>query len=290
VLKGNVLAALEATGTVREALAGTPIDYIRRKNASGHDYFLANLQAKAFAGWVTLGVPAASATITDPLTGRSGVAALQRTDAGRARMYLQLKPGESLLVSTSARSAASGPRWTWLEAAGSPVALEGNWNIEFVKGGPDLPPAISTRTLASWTSLGGDSAQRFGGTARYRVEFDAPARNADAWVLDLGDVRESARVRLNGREVATAWSVPFEVRVDNALSRGRNVLEIDVTNVAANRIRDMDRRGVEWKIMREINVVNILYRSFDASGWPIEPSGLLGPVSLVPMRRISSGQ
>ena len=64
-----------------------------------------------------------------------------------------------------------------------------------------------------------------------------------------------------------------------------NVLEIDVTNVAANRIRDMDRRGVQWKIMREINFVNIRYQPFDASGWPLEPSGLLGPIQLVPMRR-----
>ena len=290
VLRGNVLGALATTGTVREAFAGTPIDFIRRKSALGHDYFLANLQAKAFAGSVTLGVPAAAVTITDPLTGRSGIATLQRIDASRVRIYLQLKPGESLLVSTTTRNVAPARRWTWLERAGAPVAIEGNWNIEFIKGGPDLPPAISTKTLASWTVLGGDAAQRFAGTARYRVEFDAPVRDADAWVLDLGDVRESARVRLNGRDVATAWSLPFEVRLDNALRRGRNALEIEVTNVAANRIRDMDRRGVAWKIMREINFVNILYKPFDASGWPVEPSGLLGPITLVPMQRVSSGQ
>ena len=71
-------------------------------------------------------------------------------------------------------------------------------------------------------------------------------------------------------------------------ARLRNVLEIEVTNVAANRIRDMDRRGVEWKIMREINFVNIRYQPFDASAWPIELSGLLGPVELVPMRRVAT--
>ena len=179
-----------------------------------------------------------------------------------------------------------GPQWTWLEPAGAPVPIEGTWNIEFVKGGPELPPALTTRELKSWTELGGEAAQRFAGTARYRIEFDAPARAADAWVLNLGDVRESARVRLNGRDVATAWSLPFEVRLGEALRPGRNVLEIEVTNVAANRIRDMDRRGVEWKIMREINFVNIRYQPFDASGWPLELSGLLGPIELVPMRRV----
>jgi hypothetical protein len=286
VLRGNVLAALETTGTVREALADTPVDFIRRKTTSGHDYFLANLQGKAFAGWVTLGVAASAATITDPLNGRSGPAALQRADGGRARVYLQLKPGESLLLSTSTRSATSGPQWTWLEPAGAPLPITGTWNIEFIKGGPELPPAITTKTLESWTTIGGDAAQRFAGTARYRIEFDAPARSADAWMLKLGDVRESARVRLNGRSVATAWNLPFDVRLDEAFRSGRNVLEIEVTNVAANRIRDMDRRGVEWKIMREINFVNIRYQPFDASGWPLELSGLLGPIELVPMRRV----
>ena len=48
----------------------------------------------------------------------------------------------------------------------------------------------------------------------------------------------------------------------------------------------MDRRGVQWKIMRDINVVNIRYEPFDASKWPLELSGLLGPIELVPMRRV----
>jgi hypothetical protein len=290
VLRGNVLAALGATGTVREAFADTPIDFIRRKTAAGHDYFLANLQGTAFAGWVPLGVPVAGATISDPLIGRSGGAALERVDATRARIYLQLKPGESLLVSTSTRDGVSGPQWTWLEPAGSPVPIAGTWNIEFIKGGPELPPAITTKMLASWTTLGGEAAQRFAGTARYRIEFDAPAQEAEAWMLGLGDVRESARVRLNGRDVTTAWSLPFEIRLDDTLRPGRNLLEIEVTNVAANRIRDMDRRGVEWKIMREINFVNIRYEPFDASSWPLELSGLLGPIELVPMRRVQPGR
>jgi hypothetical protein len=167
------------------------------------------------------------------------------------------------------------------------VSIEGNWNIEFIKGGPELPAAIVTGTLKSWTELGGAEAQRFAGTARYRIAFDAPAQNVDSWMLNLGDVRESARVRLNGQDVATAWSLPFELRLDGVVKPGRNDLEIEVTNVAANRIRDMDRRGVPWKIMREINFVDIRYQPLDASNWPLELSGLLGPIELTPMRRVT---
>jgi hypothetical protein len=165
------------------------------------------------------------------------------------------------------------------------VPLAGRWSVEFVQGGPELPRATTVDSLVSWTGFPHDPAvARFGGTARYRLEFDAPAAPADAWHLDLGDVRESARVRLNGRGLGTAWSLPYRLRVPaDTLRPGRNVLEIDVTNLAANRIRDLDTRKVEWKIMREINFVNIDYKPFDASGWPLQPSGLLGPVTLTPL-------
>jgi hypothetical protein len=55
---------------------------------------------------------------------------------------------------------------------------------------------------------------------------------------------------------------------------------VEVTNLAANRIRDLDRRKVPWRIFHEINFVNIGYRPFDASAWPVFESGLLGPVRI----------
>ena len=60
-----------------------------------------------------------------------------------------------------------------------------------------------------------------------------------------------------------------------------NTLEIEVTNLSANRIKDMDERKVNWKIFHEINFVNIDYKKFDASIWPLMPSGLIGPVKLI---------
>ena len=132
-----------------------------------------------------------------------------------------------------------------------------------------------------------EDANTFAGTARYTIEFDAPAAAADDWMLDLGDVRESAHVSINGQSVGTLWSLPFQIRVGSFIKPGKNKLEIEVTNLAANRIRDLDRRKVEWKKFHEINYVNIAYRPFDASNWPLINSGLLGPVTLVPLRKPS---
>jgi len=69
-----------------------------------------------------------------------------------------------------------------------------------------------------------------------------------------------------------------------ALREGTNRLEVEVTNLAANRIRDLDLRGVAWKYFHDANVLGRDYRPLDASSWPVRPSGLLGPVTLQPVR------
>ena len=283
-MTGNILAELDYRGATCEPAAAAGLGFVRRAHDTGHDYFFANLTAQSFDGWLTLGTAVRAAVLTDPLTGRSGRAALRAVTT--PEVYLQLAPGESLLLRTFASAEPTGTAtWSYTAPAGPAVPLAGDWHIEFITGGPDLPASLQTTALKSWTELGSEAAQRFGGTARYRIEFALPTA-ADDWLLDLGDVRESARVRLNGTEVATAWSLPFRLRVGAHLQPGRNVLELDVTNLAANRIRDLDRRKVDWKIMREINFVDIRYQPFDASAWPLTPSGLLGPVTLTPLRQL----
>ena len=280
-VNADVLAGV-APHVRREAFSEAGLNFIRRSSGpGGHDYFIANLGAQTFEGWIKLGVSAATVSLLNPLNDQQGLAALRDQS-----VYLQLAPGESLLLRTSPRP-APGAAWPYRQPAGTPVSLIGLWKITFLKGGPELPPALQTESLQSWTSLGGSEAQRFGGTARYRLEFTAPTTAADDWLLDLGDVRESARVLLNGQLITTAWSLPFRVRVGPFLQPGRNVLELDVTNLAANRIRDMDQRKLPWKIMRDANIVNINYQPFDASNWPLQPSGLIGPVTLTPLKSLT---
>ncbi len=102
-------------------------------------------------------------------------------------------------------------------------------------------------------------------------------------MLDLGDVRESARVRINGKKAAALFALPMRARVGRYLKKGVNKIEIEVTNLSANRIRDLEIRKVDWKIMRDTNIVTPAYKSFDGSIWPLQPSGLLGPVTLTPI-------
>ena len=144
-----------------------------------------------------------------------------------------------------------------------------------------LPKSFTENSPRAWTGRGDADADRFAGTARYSITFDAPD-GASRHLLALGRVAESARVKLNGREIGVLFAGPYSIET-GPLRRIGNTLEVEVTNVSANRIRDLDRRDVQWKIFHDINFVGIDYKPFDASQWPVRVSGLLGPVTLQPI-------
>jgi hypothetical protein len=85
---------------------------------------------------------------------------------------------------------------------------------------------------------------------------------------------------LNGVDMGLCVGEPFEVLLEAGSLRRENTLAIDVTGVAANRIRAFDRDGIAWRVFRDINFVSVEYGPFDASGWDIRPVGLLGPVTI----------
>ena len=129
----------------------------------------------------------------------------------------------------------------------------------------------------------------FSGTAAYSTTFARPTAGTRWWQLDLGRVAESARIRVNGRDVATLIAPPFRVVLDRSQMRGTNTLEVSVTNLSANRIRDLDVRGVKWKKFYNVNFPSRLPENrgsdglFTAARWEPLESGLLGPVSLTPL-------
>jgi hypothetical protein len=233
--------------------------------------------AQAVDGWVAIAGQPASVVLMDPSSGRAGLARTRRSAPGRTEVLLQLAAGETRVLRTFGR-AQRGAAWSYARATGAAVEMNGPWRVEFIDGGPTRPNAFTASLPAPWTGRGDADADRFAGTARYALTFDAPG-SAQRHLLELGKVGESARVRLNGRELGVLFASPFQIETGPLRATG-NVLEVEVTNVSANRVRDLDVRAVPWKIFHDINFVGIDYRPFDASKWPVRPAGLVGPVRL----------
>ena len=286
VLVGEVERALNHAGITREQLVDHAGVYcIRRAVDGGRYYFIANRSTNAFQAWVPLATLTKSVVALDALNGKTGVA-LSRTNATKStEVFLQLAAGKSIILRTTTEK-NEGAAWPYADfEAQPPIELTGAWRVEFISGGPNLPASYTTTNLASWSQQPDPNAQAFAGTARYTLNFDTTNAAAPT-CLWLGKVLQSARVKLNGKDYGTLIAPPFGVVVDN-LQPTNNVLEVEVTSTSANRIRDLDRRGVKWQIFNDINFVNQDYKKFDASNWPLAAEGLLGPVSLQAVGELS---
>lgn len=278
--------AIRLTGAFPESLRTKGVSLLRRTNeAGGHNYFLAILNDNSIDGWETLAVPAESVMIFDPLTGKKGKAKTRKGQNNTTDIYLQIEPGQSLLLKTFPTD-IQAEDWTYYKK-GNPIGIDKGWSISFLESRPSIEGTFDTDTLTAWTNLPIDEAKVNTATARYTVTFDLPKGiEADEWLLDLGDLRESASVKVNGRDAGKVWSVPFTTLIGDFLKPGTNTLEIDVTNLPANRIADYDRKGKKWKIFKDANIASVIGKKVvDYSDWETVPSGLNSRVTLTPLKK-----
>lgn len=282
---------LDGCGVLPEPAMMMPgVHMVRRSNeAGGKNYFIANLGPSDIRE-LELACDSRAVEIFDPMTGCRGMAQIISREDGMTRVRVDLRSGESVLLKTFRHAPSGSPQWKYLSEASEAMDLTASeWDLIFVRSTPPMPQqSYHLSRLMPWSELeGGDRNEAVG---VYSVDFVLPETLSDEYVLDLGDVRESAVVRVNGTEVGTLLAAPFELRIGEFLHPGANHIEMEVRNLPANRIAQMDRDGVIWRIFKDANVATVVSRR-DESGhtlstyewWPVVPSGLIGPVRVVPM-------
>ena len=168
-----------------------------------------------------------------------------------------------------------------------PIEIIGPWDIHFPRGW-GAPPVSTFPELISWTSSKDEGVKYFSGIAEYRKEFQiAPELQMENmyFTLDLGAVRDVADVYLNGRHLGILWKEPFCMDVTNVLKLGTNRLSVEIGNQWSNRIvgdtklpkgEGYTSTNIQWSIMWK--------RKWEDT--PLQESGLLGPVRIIPAVRI----
>jgi len=174
----------------------------------------------------------------------------------------------------------SGGRTHRFTVTGVPdaVPIHGPWKVRL---GENI--SFNLDRLQSWTDLA--QGKGYSGWATYETTFQMSDLDPGTeWTLELGAVHETAEVELNGIALGAAWKNPRVLSSKTALRQGPNALRITVANLWIHKIVNSppwDRKlvaetyGARWG---EPDV---------AVPREMPPSGLLGPVRLVPHKQWS---
>lgn len=254
------------------------LDYIHRAAGQAEIYFVVNPSN----GWAeancTFRVAGKAPELWDPVSGMTRPAPAWSQGDGRTTLAMQFAPYGSMFVVFRKRAASPASPMVAqnFPTYGSPQALTGPWTVQFDSkwGGPES--AVFDQ-LVSWPQRPEEGIKHFSGTAVYRKTFDlteALRRPGQHVALDLGDVKELAEVRLNGKNLGVLWAKPFRVDITDAVQPQNNQLEIEVVNFWPNRIIGDESLPPDKRLTR----TNIRKLTKDT---PLMPSGLLGPVHVL---------
>jgi hypothetical protein len=277
IIYGTEAGELEKAAQPEQMRTECGLKAIRRKNANGYHYFIANLSPRDICQKVRLAVPFKGATWFNPLNGDITEAIFENNS-----IDISLRSGESMILQTFNEGKGSNAAPAKPQSKCNDIILKGPWTLSFTEEAPKVDKTYQLDKIQTWESLDEQTKVTMG-TGVYTIKFKMLKKEdpKGKWIIDLGDVRESARVYINGQFIGCAWSVPFTLDTRGTLKAGENEVRIEVTNLPANRISELDRQGVKWRKMEEINVVDINYKKTLYDQWDPVPSGLKSEVKLI---------
>ncbi len=259
------------------------VGFVHRRIGACDYYFVANVSSQAQELRVRFAASHRSPERLDPETGEVASLAYDYVTAGgrtSTEVALHLEPFESCFVvfGTSRERPRRETHRLVVSDALAPLAVTGPWTLALGQRAK-----LTLDGLRSWTEL--PAARGFSGWGTYETDFEAPALPPGVeWRIDLGTVHETAEVTLNGAPLGAAWKGLRRVACGKALRPGRNHLTIEVANlwihdVATRPAPDLaaleETYGVRWGRYGEVKPE------------AIPPAGLLGPVRLLPLRRVT---
>ena len=257
--------------------AGT-IDWIHRTMSDGTEiYFVTSRWETPESVECSFRVAGKRPELWDPVTGAIRDATAFRQENGRTMVPLELDPCGAVFVifRKAIGTAARGTTASNYPALTPRLELDGAWDVSFDPkwGGP---ANVRFDSLTDWTQHSEEGIKFYSGTAIYRKTFQLPEapENGHQLILDLGELRELAEVRVNGQNLGVVWTKPARVNITRAVRAGDNELEVSVVNLWPNRLIG-DASLPDEKRFTETNM-----RKFVATS-PLLPSGLLGPVKIL---------
>lgn len=231
---------LRAAGVPADFESNGPIRYTHRADGGAEIYFVANRSEQPVDANCIFRVAGRQPELWHPVTGERRALPAFIVKDGRTTLALRFAPLESYFIVF--RKSAGSPEKPSRNFADVQTVQEiaGPWQVSF-ESEVSAPVSATFATLEDWSKRQEDAIKFFSGLATYRKTFDVPdsklITKKSKLFLDLGVVKNLARVRLNGRDLGVVWCAPWRVEIPNGLLRDHeNQLEITVANLWVNRL------------------------------------------------------
>jgi hypothetical protein len=282
---------------VELAPATADVGFVHRRTPDAEIYFVANTSNVAQKLKATFRVQDLKPESWNPLDGTVQPLTVETQTKNGTTLALELPPYGSTIIVFSKRAVSTESAIATSEA--EPIDLSRGWRVSF-----GLRGAFSdVQELTSWTA--NEATRHFSGVATYEKHIDiSPELIRDNLELKLdfgqgsavpmqtlrngmqawyeGPVREAAVVYINDKRAGTLWCPPYSINVKGLLRPGSNKISIVVANTAMN--------YMAGRSLPDYRLLNLRYgerfQPQDMDKVQPIPSGLLGPIRLIPGTRV----
>lgn len=265
-------------GLERDLIVPEDIAWTHRRGDDGEFYFIANQQEERRTFTASMRIVGARPECWNPVTGEINKQISYVQKDNRTEVSLTLYPNESVFIVFSKDGNEIDAVKQFKEQHDAKITVN-----EVVLESEDYTVTFAAnekkmirKNLFDWSKEADDSIRYYSGTAVYETSFRWKGKVKDSGrvYLDLGEVHNLATVSVNGLSCGTVWTAPFRIEITEALKKGNNKLEVEVTNTWANALKAVD----EGKAPYAGIWTNAKYRKQDNA---LLPAGLLGPLTLM---------
>ncbi len=292
---GPTARLLNGMGVMEDFETSAPIRYTHRTAKDRDIYFVANRTDQSLKADCIFRTAKGSPELWDPLTGRTRRLPEFSVRDGRTKIPLQFASYQSFFIIFAKDAPGTSSGKNNFPEKKELSTLKGPWAVSFDPkwGGPEN---VVFDQLTDWITRPEKGIRYYSGIAIYRKNFNFPvpvtADKNKRFYLDLGEVKNIARVRLNGHDLGVVWTAPWKVDITRIVKQQGNLLEIDVANLWPNRLigdeqfpDDGIKNGKfpEWLMKGEKRTAGrysfSTYHPYKKDS-PLLDSGLLGPVTI----------
>ena len=273
----NVLPDFEYSPADNMINSKFKIDYIHRNTDTADIYFISNQQQVTVDLNCLFRITNRQPEFWLPDTGKVIMPAELKQDQGRTALPLRLDPSGSLFVVFQKSGSSSSKSSSKKLAVDTKVIkkIKGSWSVSFDPkwGGPEKH---IMKKLQSWANSNQNGIKYYSGTATYKKKISVPQgvlRSGKVLYLDLGSVKEIAKIRFNGEDLGILWKPPYRIEITSFAKEGENLVEIEVTNLWPNRLIG------DAALHERDRIATVNWNPYNPES-PLLESGLIGPMTL----------